>query len=95
MQERIQRVARMEEIYNKSCEAVAVLLQAAENYLAVETSLQELAAYYQSPLWLEDFDAERAAAFPKDMKRGILTEDAVYDLLTDVYRMKKLLDRLK
>ncbi len=90
----IQRVTRMEAHYDRSYEAVTALLEAAQAYLEAKPALRELADYYQSPLWLTDYDAERADGFPKDMKRGILAEDAIYDLLTDDLRLRKLMEAL-
>ncbi len=95
MKESIRRVARMEEIFDKSYAAVNDLLLAAQKYVQAESQLRELEAYYQSPQWMADFEAERADAFPKSMKRGILTEDAIYDLLTDEYRLHQLLEQLR
>ncbi len=89
--EMIRRVARMEAVYNQCDAAVNNLIAAAEQFLAAEPALRELDAYYQSSLWMADFDAERRGEFPQDMNRGILTEDAIWDLLTDEARMRKLL----
>ncbi len=88
----IKRVARMEAVYDQSCQAVEALLQAAQTYLDRRAQLRELEEYYLGPVWMADFDRERAGEFPRDMKRGILTEDAIYDLLTDEARMKGLLE---
>ena len=46
-------------------------------------AIRELSDYYSSPLWLQDLDDDRAGKLPHDLKRGILSEDAVYDLLTE------------
>lgn len=46
-------------------------------------AIRELSDYYSSPLWLQDLDDDRAGKFPPDLKRGILSEDAIYDLLTE------------
>ncbi len=88
--ERIQRVSHFEEIYDRGKSAVAELIAAAEAYLAVEAELRELEGYYISPQWLGDVDADRKGFLPPDMKRGILSEDAICDLLTDEHRIKKL-----
>jgi hypothetical protein len=37
---------------------------------------------------MEDFDADREGKIPKSLPRGVLTEDAIYDLLTDNMRLK-------
>ena len=44
-----------------------------------------LVRYYESPLWLEDYTADEMGQFPKDMCRGVLSQDGLYDLITDVF----------
>ena len=46
-------------------------------------AIRELSDYYSSPLWLQDLDDDRAGRLPHDLKRGVLSEDAIYDLLTE------------
>ena len=41
-----------------------------------------LSSYYES-LWKEDFEADEQGLIPKDTKRGVLSEDGLYDLLQD------------
>ena len=39
-----------------------------------------LSSYYET-LWKDDFEADEQGLIPKDMKRGVLSEDGLYDLL--------------
>ena len=43
-----------------------------------------LDAYYSSGEWLEDYEADERGDFPPDLKRGVLAQDALYDLLEGV-----------
>lgn len=86
-----QRIRKMEQLLNRSAAAVTALASALENYDAIQTELQELADYYASPLWLQDLDADRAGALPADLKRGVLSEDAIYDLLEKNRRLLALM----
>ena len=43
--------------------------------------LRLLDAYYTSGEWREDYEADERDEFPPDMKRGVLWQDALYDLL--------------
>ena len=79
--EQIERIRHMEQILDTSSEAVSSLAAAMEQYQTILPSLQELAEYYSSPLWRADFEADEAGMLPADLKRGVLSEDAVYDLL--------------
>lgn len=45
--------------------------------------LQELMDYYENGAWLEDFERDERGELPKNLKRGVLSEDAVYDLLCE------------
>lgn len=55
--------------------------------LAAETpsvdDLRALEAYYESPLWRIDFESDAAGQIPQQVKRGVLSEDAIYDVLTE------------
>ena len=80
---RIERITHMESLLDKSTEVLARLEQALENFEALQPDIAELEAYYTSPQWRKDFEADEAGKLPKDLKRGVLSEDTVYDLLTD------------
>ena len=43
--------------------------------------LRALDAYLASGEWLEDYEADERGEFPPDLKRGVLSQDALYDLL--------------
>lgn len=81
------RIRAMEEALCVSHEAVAGLQKALERYEAALPGLQALTAYYESPLWLQDYDADRAGQLPTDLPRGVLSQDAVHDLLCDNDRL--------
>lgn len=49
-----------------------------------EEKLRLLDAYYTSGEWREDYEADERGEFPPDMKRGVLSQDALYDLLERV-----------
>lgn len=56
--------------------------------------MNELATYYSSPQWRQDFDDDAAGKIPHDLKRGVLSEDAVYHLLADDAELKKYIKDL-
>ena len=95
--EQIERITYMEQILDEATEAASSLSEALEKYSAIQDKLQELAAYYSSKQWRQDFDDDSAGKIPSNLKRGVLSEDAVYNLLADVTRvenqMKKLTSR--
>lgn len=90
--EQIERIRAMEQALNAATPAVAQLSAALEGYKAVLPQLKALAEYHQSPLWMQDYDADHAGLLPAQLCRGVLTEDALWDLLGDNVR---LLEELK
>lgn len=90
----IERITRMENILNEAAAAAADLDRALDRWAAAQKGLAELEAYYSGGEWMRDFEDDSAGKLPKDLRRGVLSEDAVYDLLTDrnglLKRMKEL-----
>ena len=79
----VDRIKKMESYLDESAAAVAELSEALEKYEKVQNKYYKLADYYGSRKWMDDYEADEAGKLPKDLKRGVLSEDAVYDLLTD------------
>ena len=79
-----ERIAHMEKLLNEAVSAVKELSGALEKYQSLLPDIAELTAYYESPLWRQDFEDDCAGKLPKDLNRGVLSEDAVYNLLSDI-----------
>ncbi|MBR4023774.1 MAG: DUF4298 domain-containing protein, partial [Firmicutes bacterium] len=45
--------------------------------------VKALEEYYEND-WRSDFELDEAGGLPKDMKRGILSEDGLYDVLSSL-----------
>lgn len=90
----IERITYMEQILDETAEAVSSLSEALEKYSAVQDKLQELISYYGSEQWRQDFDDDSAGKIPSNLKRGVLSEDAVYNLLADVTRLEDQMKEL-
>ena len=92
--EQIERITYMDQILDEATEAVSSLSEALEKYSAIQDKLQELAAYYSSEQWRQDFDDDSAGKIPNNLKRGVLSEDAVYNLLADATRLEHQINAL-
>lgn len=88
----IERITYMETILNEAKETVSSLEQALDRYEALRSRLPELEAYYSGGQWMRDYDDDCAGKIPSALRRGVLSEDAVYNLLID---NDALLERLK
>ncbi len=92
--ERIQRIKAMEEKFDTLSAVAEELLKATESYEAALPLLQELTEYYTGGQWLDDYQADEAGLIPTDLKRGVLSQDGVYNLLTELQRLKELFSHL-
>lgn len=72
--ERITRIRAMERDYDRASRALASL----------KGSLGRLRDYMDSGQWLRDYEADERGELPVGLKRGVLSQDALYDLLTSV-----------
>ncbi len=88
----IARIRQMERRLDKALAAVKRLEAALDKYQAVQEDIVALDEYYGSELWRQDFADDEAGRLPEGLKRGVLSEDGIWNLLTDC---KKLNERLK
>lgn len=51
---------------------------------AVSKQIAALRAYMDSGQWLRDYESDERGEIPKDMPRGVLSQDALYDLLREI-----------
>ena len=69
LDEAIRRIQRMEEIFDA--------VQANHDH----PSLRELVRYYEGGQWQKDYELDEQGLLPQDLKRGVLSQDGVYNLL--------------
>ncbi len=87
---RIERIQKMEALFDKCEEVIKRLETALEDFAEIESDIAELEAYYDKA-WRKDFEADEAGRLPKDLKRGVLSEDGLWNLLEDYKRLSSVL----
>ena len=80
----LQRIAAMEAAFDRTAAAVQALEKALDEYQTVKPDIDRLTDYLETGAWREDFEADEAGLVPKGLKRGVLSEDGLYDLLSDI-----------
>ena len=63
----IERIRRMEELYDMARVTGQIP--------------QELREYYENGQWLRDYEADERGELPAGLKRGVLSQDGLWDLL--------------
>lgn len=94
-QTQLHRIQVMEQALRESSAAIEGLQEALRRYEAALPQLRALERYYESPLWMQDYDDDNAGKIPADLPRGVLTEDALYDLLCDHDRLRAAMKALE
>ena len=88
---RTDRIKRMEGFYDEACKATEELELAIERYKSAEKKIKKLEAYYSGGQWLKDFEADEAGKLPAGLKRGVLSEDGLYDLLDESKSLSEMI----
>ena len=74
----VMRIREMERLFD----AVSLAVQNGKaNTPEIISMLRTLSYYMDSGLWLSDFEADERGELPDDLKRGVLSEDGLYNLL--------------
>lgn len=89
--EQTERIKEMEQRMNRASMAVMGLSAALDQFEAAKNDIDTLNTYYGSSEWKEDFGADQQNLLPKDLKRGVLSEDGLWNLLEDYRELKKRL----
>ena len=86
--DRIKRIEEMEAAYDKVLAAVERLREGIAMLEDAGAEISKLEEYSSSGAWLKDFEADEAGLLPEDLKRGVLSEDGLHNLLaeTDSFR---------
>ena len=87
----IRRIEEMEARLNRAVHCLSRLEEALEQFEAVQEDIRILAAYYESPQWRADFEADEAHLLPADLSRGVLSEDGIYNVLEKNEELKQQL----
>jgi len=77
--EAVERIRSMEVIYDRLCEALDQDMSDPQWAFLLDT----LKDYYEHGLWLSDYERDERGELPAALKRGVLSQDAVYHLLCD------------
>lgn len=77
--DRLSRIAFYEHLYETLCALPPQVEHLTGRYAFMYAALEE---YYASGRWLEDYEADEAGLIPANVKRGVLSQDGLYDLLS-------------
>ena len=77
----IKRINEMESILDEALRRMDNAEEAPQELLEYQTEIKKLDEYYSDQDWKDDFALDEDGLLPKDLKRGVLSEDGIYDVL--------------
>lgn len=89
--ETIERIKAMELCFDTLQDAVEED-PAALREESFQEKLQILLRYYEGGQWLQDYALDEMGQLPKNLKRGVLSEDGVYNFLAQLTETEEYLN---
>ena len=77
----LERIQEMEELLNQYAQTLAAAQSALAKLEASQMNYIQLRDYYTSQVFFDDLEFSNRPDFPEDVACGVLSEDAVYDLM--------------
>ena len=82
--EATERVRLMEMYFDKLLETVNTDPDLLKSDDTVKEMLNKLKEYFESGMWLEDYELDEKGLSPEGLKPGVLSQDALYDFFENV-----------
>jgi len=79
-----ERIAFMSDTYDKLRKLVSELAEKTEELDSLIPKVEKLQEYQESGKWQQDFEADERGEISLEVNRSVLSEDGLYDLLSDL-----------
>ena len=89
----VKRIQEMEEILDHANKVIAEIESKISELESIQPDIQKLEKYYTGKDWKSDFRLDEEGRLPAELKRGVLSEDAVYDLLERNRELREQLEK--
>ena len=87
--EQMERIRYMEQLFDLVLESITEPSTALDKSEKIQEAIAALSDYYSSDEWKQDYADDEAGRLPKDLKRGVLSEDGIWNLLSDWYELEE------
>ena len=84
IQEAVGRISEMELLYDRLSEAVRNSPEMPDTNEDLRNAIKTLSEYMDSGYWMHDYRMDEEGMLPADLKRGVLSQDGLYNLLSDI-----------
>ena len=90
IRETVERIQTMEQSFDMLQKAEGENPDTLRENAELREMLRLLRRYYEGGQWLRDYELDEQGLLPRDLKRGVLSQDGVYDFLE---RMEKIVPK--
>lgn len=80
----ISRITKMEKIFDDLKFSFEKSKEEFYKNKNLQRKLKVLTNYYENGKWLKDYQLDEENLLPKNLKRGILSQDGIYNFLSEV-----------
>ena len=90
----IENIEEMEKLFDESLDVIKQMEKTFKKFNNIQKKIDKLEDYYFSKQWLKDYEDDENNKLPKDLKRGVLSQDGLYNLINDNDEIIKKMNRL-
>ena len=87
-EENIERIKKMEAKLDDVTPKIKAFEESLNNMKKVYEDMKILSEYYSND-WKKDYEADEEGKIPKDLKRGVLGQDTLYNLFDEYKEISK------
>ncbi len=87
-------IEKMESILEKANHTLDTLDADIRELQNMQDDIRTLSDYYACKQWRQDFEADERGLFPENLRRGVLSEDGIYNLLERNKEVMEMLESL-
>ncbi len=92
--EQTARIRQMERRLRQAAKAAERLDKALDGWNEAQGAIAALGAYYGSDTWRQDLADDEAGRLPEGLRRGVLSEDGIWNLLSDCRELNQRLQEM-
>lgn len=89
LQNIVERVRQMEQYMDEVSKALQNAPDKLKNSAELCKKVAALTNYLDGGQWLADYEADERGELPKDLKRGVLSQDGLYNLICEVEELQR------
>ncbi|AUI66056.1 MULTISPECIES: DUF4298 domain-containing protein [Glaesserella] len=80
LEHRLIKIQQMEQILNQANDLIDKMVELQQAWNSLLPQIKALENYYYDEEWQADYNADEQGEIPPEIPRGVLSEDAIYNL---------------